>query len=313
MNLNSIKSKSVKAVISVFRFAILLFIGYIVFYPFLYALLTSIRPIDTLYDPTRQWIPESFTLENLKTAINFMNYWKSLSYTFVIEIVSALMEVISCSVVAYGLSRFDFKIKKICIAILFITILVPTPMIIIPLVRNYAYLDFFGILQLFNTLTGIDLRPNLINSVLSFYLPSILGVGIRSGIFIFIYMQFFKGLPKELEEAAYIDGAGPIKTFTRIAIPSSSVVILTVTVFSLVWHWNDYYMAAMCMPGYKTLGVTIANYEAILQSVGYWHGYLSTNSYILSGCVLFVLPILIIYMILQRGFIESIDRVGITG
>lgn len=313
INRKAIAFKTARIVYEILRYAILLSIGYIVLYPLLYAITTSLRIPDSLYDPTRQWVPEAFTLSNFKASIKYLNYWQSLLVTLKSEIVSALLEVLSCAVVAYGFARFNFKIKNICMGILFLTILVPAPMIIIPLVTNYSHLDILGMFGLLNKLTGIDLRPNIINTELAFYLPSILGVGLRSGIFIFIYIQFFKGLPRELEEAAYIDGAGPIKTFIKIALPSSGVVIITVVVFSLVWHWNDYFLAAMYMPAEKTLGVNIMNYESVLQSYGFWKGAFDTNCYILSGCVLFTIPILVVYMFLQKGFIESIDRVGITG
>lgn len=313
VNRKSASNTAVKIILGILRYAILLSIGYIVLYPLLYAVITSLRVPDSLYDPTRQWIPQTVTFSNLKEALKFLDYWKSLLVTLKTEVASALLEVLSCAVVAYGFARFNFKIKNACMGILFLTILVPAPMIIIPLVTNYAHLDVLGILGLFNMITGIDLRPNIINTELAFYLPSVLGVGLRSGIFIFIYIQFFKGLPRELEEAAYIDGAGPIKTFIKIALPSSGVVIITVLVFSLVWHWNDYFLAAMYMPAEKTLGVNIMNYETILQAYGLWKGAFDTNCYILAGCVLFTIPILVLYMFLQRGFIESIDRVGITG
>lgn len=113
--------------------------------------------------------------------------------------------------------------------------MVPAPMIIIPLVINFSKMDVLGILGLFQDVSGIDLRPNLLGTELTFYLPSLFAVGLRSGILIYIYIQFFKGLPSELEEAAWIDGAGPIRTFVSIAVPSSGVVILTVTIFSLIW------------------------------------------------------------------------------
>lgn len=313
VNRKSASNTAAKIILGILRYAILLSIGYIVLYPLLYAVITSLRVPDSLYDPTRQWIPQTVTFSNLKEALKFLDYWKSLLVTLKTEVASALLEVLSCAVVAYGFARFNFKIKNACMGILFLTILVPAPMIIIPLVTNYAHLDVLGILGLFNRITGIDLRPNIINTELAFYLPSVLGVGLRSGIFIFIYIQFFKGLPRELEEAAYIDGAGPIKTFIKIALPSSGVVIITVLVFSLVWHWNDYFLAAMYMPAEKTLGVNIMNYETILQAYGLWKGAFDTNCYILAGCVLFTIPILVLYMFLQRGFIESIDRVGITG
>ena len=198
---------------------------------------------------------------------------------------------------------------------LFLTILIPDTMIIIPRVVNNSQLDLFGILALFNKLTGIDLRPNILNTGLTFWLPSLLAAGLRSGILIFIYIQFFKSLPAELEEAAWMDGAGPIRTFIRIALPSSGVVILTVTVFSLIWHWNDYLLCAMYLSDDYPLAMSLNMLPTALTTMGY---YLNpetpeTLAFQMAGCVLFVTPMLVVYMILQRRFIESIDRVGITG
>ena len=307
------KQKLADIVYAIFRFVILISVGYIILYPLLYMIITSFRTTASYLDPTRQWIIKDLSLEHFKRAIEFLNYGKSFLLTIRTEMVSAILEIASCAVAAYGFARFKFRFKNFFTAVLFLTILVPAPMIIIPLVTNFARTDFLGILGLLNKLTGVDLRINLVGTVFTFYLPSLLGVGLRSGILIFIYIQFFKGLPKELEEAAMIDGAGPIKTFLKIAIPSSGVVIITVMVFSLVWHWNDYTLASMYMPGNRTLAVSIFDYPSILTSQGYYTNVPETKGYMLAGCVLFVMPMLILYLILQRGFIESIDRVGITG
>ena len=307
------KQKLADILYAIFRFVILISVGYIILYPLLYMIITSFRTTASYLDPTRQWIIKDLSLEHFKRAIEFLNYGKSFLLTIRTEMVSALLEIASCAVAAYGFARFKFKFKNFFTAVLFLTILVPAPMIIIPLVTNFAKTDFLGVLGLLYKLTGVDLRINLVGTVFTFYLPSLLGVGLRSGILIFIYMQFFKGLPKELEEAAMIDGAGPIKTFLKIAVPSSGVVIITVTVFSLVWHWNDYTLASMYMPGNRTLAVSIFDYQSILTSQGFYTDVPATKGYMLAGCVLFVAPMLILYLILQRGFIESIDRVGITG
>lgn len=296
-----------------FRFVILISVGYIILYPLLYMVITSLRTSASYLDPTRTWIPNQISLEHYKKAIEFLNYGHSLWLTVRTEIISSIIEGLSCAVAAYGFARFKFKFKGFFTAILFLTILVPSPMIIIPLVTNFAKTDFLGILGLLYKMTGFDIRPNLIGTVFTFYLPSLVGVGLRSGILIFIYIQFFKGLPKELEEAAMIDGAGPIRTFLKIAIPSSGVVIITVMVFSLVWHWNDYTLASMYMPGNRTLAVSLSDFPSILNSLGFYTNVPETKGYLLAGCVLFVTPMLIVYLILQRGFIESIDRVGITG
>jgi multiple sugar transport system permease protein len=128
-------------------------------------------------------------------------------------------------------------------------------------------------------------------------------------------MQFYKGLPKELEEAAWIDGAGLFKTYTKIALPSSGVVITTVSIFSVIWHWNDYYLAFMYMNTRETmpLAVSLSDIQNIMPTLkGVYNGYKLTATEC-AACVLFILPMLIMYIILQRKFVKSIDRVGITG
>lgn len=200
---------------------------------------------------------------------------------------------------------------------LIISILVPDIMLIIPRVLNFRYMDFFGILGLINKLTGVDLRIDITDTVFTFYIPSLLGVGLKGGLFIYIYMQFFKGLPVELEEAAWIDGAGPIKTFLSIIIPSSLTVILTVSVFAFIWHWNDWLLATMYTTDNHTLSYMLKNIDTYIGQL--WSNKLintDPSTYYgapLAGCLLFIAPPMIIYIFIQKYFIESIDRVGIVG
>jgi hypothetical protein len=311
------RAKKTRSVLySVFRLLILLAIGYIVIYPVFYMLVTSIRTDRSILDPTRIWIPTEVTLDRYQYVFEAIDYPKSLMATLYLEVASALLEVVSCAVIGYGFARFNFRGKKLFTAILFLTIIIPAPMIIMPMVTNFVHLDVFGILGLIGKLIGHDIRPNIIGTVFCFYLPSILGVGLRAGILIYIYIQFFKGLPRELEEAAWIDGATPLRTFISIALPSSGVVIVTVTLFSIIWHWNDYVLSVMYTTGYtQPLAVMLKRLPEILTTDGIYVGVYTPQAmaYFMAACVMFIAPILILYLILQRWFIESIDRVGITG
>lgn len=312
-----LRKKGANSLYSLFRLTILLSIGFIIIYPLMYTIVTSLQSKYAFMNSTRVWIPTEFAiLENYAAAFNAMEYVKSLWSTIKNELLSAAVEVASCAIVAYGLARFDFKMKKVYTAILFLTILVPEMMILIPRMLNYSHLDLFGILGLIKNISGVDLRPNILDTPLAFWLPSIFGVGLRSGILIYIYIQFFKGLPRELEEAAWVDGAGPFRTFLSIALPSSGVVILTVSVFSMIWHWNDSLLSGMYLSEDFPLAGQISRLPESLGSK--YHIILSARDpqgigYLMAGCVLFIVPMLVIYMIVQRWFIESIDRVGITG
>lgn len=303
---------------SLMRYVILIAIGYIVLYPLFYMISSAIRTRESFYDPTVVWITSEVTWENFKLAAHIMDYGKSFMNTIIYEIVAAMIQIFSCSLVAYGLARFDFKEKKILTFFMFLLILVPSQMMMLPIVTTYTKLDFLGILSLINDWTGIDLRINILNSVWTYYLPAFFGVGIRAGIIIYIYVQFFKGLPKELEEASWIDGAGPLKTYLRIALPSSGVVIMTVTVFSVIWHWNDYYLASLYLYSESwPLAVKLSEITSV-EALGTLRISFGPNSpesiaIVLAGCLLFIIPVLIMYMILQKNFVKSIDRVGITG
>jgi len=313
---NSIKKSAPNTLMFVFRMVLLISIGFVIIYPLIYMIVTSLVSRNGFFNSTRVWIPEAISpMFNYKTAWELMDYGNSLWATVRYELVSALIEVCVCSVTAYGFARFNFKCKGLLIGVLFLTILVPDMMVLIPRMANYSNMDILGILGLFDKITGIDLRPNILGTEAAFYLPSLFSMGLRSGIIIFIYMQFFSGFPKELEEAAWIDGAGPVKTFLKIAIPSSGVVITTVLVFSLIWHWNDYLLCSMYLNDQYPLAMQLDLLPTTLTTMGY---YLNpetpeTLAFQMAGCVLFVTPMLIIYMILQKQFIESIDRVGITG
>ena len=167
------KAKEQKRVVSnilnlIVRWFILLSIGYIVLYPLFYMMTASFSSRESFLDPTVVWIPKSLTLANFEFMIDVMDYGNAFWSTMRVHMVSALIEVFTCAIVAYGFSRFNFPFKRILTMLLFVTILIPSTMLIIPLMVNFSHLDVFGILGLFNKLTGIDLRPDLLGTAWTF-------------------------------------------------------------------------------------------------------------------------------------------------
>ena len=310
-----IKKKSISIIVSILRYLMLTVIGYIVLYPLLYMISSSLKEMKALLDVRYIWIPRYISAETFKTAFGYLNFIPSLIKTLTLQVCSALIEVFVCAFIAYGFARFNFKFKKAAVLFLMLSLMVPLPMYSLSLSVNFRQLDFLGIFGLFNKLTGIDLRLNLFDTNWVYWLPSVFGVGIRAGMMIYIYIQFFKGLPSELEDAAYVDGAGPIRTFLQIALPSSSVVIVTVSVLSIVWHWNESYLASLCFTNEtRPLSVMLSLIEIPLHQDGLWLGTQPiANTIVFASCLLFIVIPLILYLILQRKFVKSIDRVGITG
>ena len=152
---------------------------------------------------------------------------------------------------------------------------------------------------------------NLIDSPIALYLQAFFGNGIRSGLFILLFRQFFRGLPKELEDAAYLDGCGPFQTFVRIMIPNAASSFLTVFIFSVVWYWNDSYVSNMFFSKTRNISMEIKNLFPTISS--YLNGGMVVGTaadyvvWIEAGCLLSIIPILILYIFLQNTLWKELN------
>ncbi|MBS5661639.1 MAG: carbohydrate ABC transporter permease [Clostridiales bacterium] len=300
--------------VTVVRTVIIVGLCFILLYPLIYMVSMAFRPQSEILDPSVIWIPRTFTLDNLKNVMEVMNYGGALVNTFFISVVSSLLSVISCSIVGYGFARFRFKGRNLLFGLLIFTIIVPSQTTIIPLFLNFRNFDF-GFIGRIPELFGFEpWTVNLLNSLWTVYLPAVFASGIRSGLFIYIFRQFYKGLPVELEDAAAVDGCGPIKTFLRVMIPLSSAAFITVFLFSFVWYWNDYYYSGMFFTNGNTVTLALSGLQDKLRTLnnGAYDPYLYVVS-MQAGCLLVVLPPLLIYIVFQRYFTESIEKTGIVG
>lgn len=290
----------------------LLFIGliYILLKPLLFMLSTALKSREDLIDPTVVWIPKHLTLENFKLAFNSMSYLRSFGNSIVISVIPAVFQVVSCSMIGYGLARFRFKERELIFALIIFTLIVPPQVLLIPLYVFYQRFDILGIVKL---IRGEPL--NLLDSYYPIILPTILGGGLRSGLFIYIFRQFFRGISRELEEAAYIDGCSPLQTYLRIFVPNSIPAITTVFLFSLVWHWNDAFGPSVYISDFTKypLSLNLANLKAIITGgTQIWDPLLILPPQY-AGAILVILPMLILYVFTQRLFVESVERTGIVG
>ncbi len=199
-------------------------------------------------------------------------------------------------------------------AIVIFSIIVPMQTLILPTYAGFKNFDIFGILGLVNTVSGVDLRVNLLDTLWVYILPSLFGMGIRGGLFVFIFRQAFRGMPKELEEAAAIDGCARFKTFYRIMVPMSGSTYLTVFLFSFVWHWNEYFYSTMYMGSVKTLATGLATLSLSLKAVGVQiFDPFELTTRLQAGCFIMIVPLLVMYIFLQKYFVEGVERTGITG
>ena len=293
----------------VFRFLILFGLGFVILTPLLFMISYGFRENQDMNDPTVMWIPRHVTLRVMKQTINAMGLTASgrsnpLVNTVILNIGCSLCQVVTCAITGYGFARFKFKGRGLLFAIVILMILVPTQIISIPL---YSMFRNF----LFGTVNLIDHYPVM-------YLPALTANGIRAGLMIFIFRQFFRGLPKELEDAAYLDGCGPFKTFLQVMVPNASSSFLTVFLFSIVWYWNDYYVAASFFVNTQTISIVLKNLDGILNIAIFNNANAQVSArekivWLEAGCLISITPILILYACLQRYFTEGIERSGLVG
>ena len=311
----------------VFRALILFGLGFVIMYPLLFMLSTAFRPNEQMNDPSIVWLPKSFTLDNLKQTAQVMKFdtfspgilSNTVVNTIVLNVVSSVLQVITCSITGYGFARFKFKGRNVLFAIVILMIIVPPQITTIPLYLQFAYFKLFGFIPLYSGEIGPDGTKELvsiINSGLTMYLPALFANGLKAGLFIYIFRQFFRGLPKELEDAAYLDGCGPFETYVKIMIPNARTSFLTVFLFSIVWYWNDFYVSSSFFTENNTVALMLKNLDAALQQQLFDGQTVSIRQIIVwleSGCLLSITPLLIMYTFLQKYFVEGVERSGLTG
>jgi multiple sugar transport system permease protein len=299
----------------VFRFIILFGLAFVILKPMLFMISCSLRPQYEMNDPSIMWIPKTLIFSNFSETWQATHMGSVLWNTISVNVICSLLQVVTCAITGYGFARFKFKGRGLLFVIVILQIIVPTQVILIPQFMQFRYFDVFGIISMFKG--GAEPGLNLTDSPMALYLQAFFVNGIRAGLFILLFRQFFRGLPKELEDAAHLDGCGPFATFIRIMVPNAKTSFLTVFIFSLVWYWNDSYVSNMFFADADTIALQIGNLYTTISS--WLNGGTPTGVaadfmvWIEAGCLISLLPILIIYCFLQRQFIEGIERSGITG
>ena len=292
-------------------------ISYVVLYPLLYMVSNAFKPVEQYYDPSVVWIPKSLTMENFKIVALVMDIGNVMKNTVIIELLPAIISAMVCMMIGYGLARFNFRGKRFVVACVILTIIVPQQTIASSLYSSFRYFDFLGILKFLHRFIPAVDTINLIGTPWVTILPSLLGVGLKSGIFIFIYMQFFTGLPKELQEAAAIDGCGEFRTFLKIIVPTAKNINIAVLLLAVVWNWNDYYTPSMFIRTKDTIATAMASFQANLENLhnmGIGVANIQTaQTQIQAACLITILPLVVLYIFLQKRFSEGIENSGLTG
>ncbi len=304
----------------VLRTFILIGLCFVILLPIFEKLSSALRHPTDIANSQVVFIPATFSFINFKVAAQMLYYTQSLINTTILSTVTMIIQIVATAIAGYAFARLKFKGSNVLFFIVLCTLIVPNE----ALDRSRAWFllehPFLGI--------------NLIGNIFSMYILAAFGQGIRSAIFIYLFRQFFRGIPKELEESAEVDGAGVFRTFWSVMLPNARGAIVTVGLFAFVWQWNDCYFGQLL--GYTSGNMSLlavqlsTGTEGLRTIIGTWSaaGNPVLESFLTSGVVtdpqfvsliantaalMIMAPLLIGYFFVQRLFVESIERTGITG
>ncbi len=291
------------------RFLLLVGISYVILLPFFTKISSSFMSGEDFVDVTVKLIPKYPTIATYKAVIRENGYWTALFNTTLLSLMCAILQTLVCSMIGYGLSKFKFRFSGLLFGIVILTMIVPHRTVQFSLFMNFRYFDtpIVGIVEL---ITGKAL--NLTNTFWPLFLLSITGLGFKNGLYIFMMRQYFKGVPDELEESAYLDGYGPFKTFIKIILPLSVPMMITIFLFAFSWQWTDNFYTNLF---FTTLDTTLM--PSIVQvpkglditMAPTMYGAAINNA----AAMLIIAPLIIIYLFCQRYLVQGIERSGIVG
>ncbi len=298
-----------KFILFVFRLVLIVGVCYVILGPVIGIISSSFFSDADSYNPMVYLIPQEPTLGRYTMAAQYLNYGKTVTSSLAYSLSLMLIQVFICSMVGYGFARYNFPLKNVLFACVVIMIVIPTNTIMLPLYMTFAKFDIFGIIK---AIKGDAV--NLLSTPIPMYIMTFFGCGLRSGLYIYIFNQFFRGLPKEIEEAAFVDGAGTLYTYFRIMLVNAMPSVITVAIFSMVWQYNDtFYANLFLISNDIVISKRIATIEASISNVEKILDPNILELFVDAGIVLIMIPILIIYIALQKQFIEGVERSGIVG
>lgn len=294
--------------------ALLLFgLCFMIIQPILTKITVSIMTKGDLFDTTVVVVPRHLTGENYGLAAFLMQYGRALLNTLWVCLVTSLLQVGASTLVGYGFARFQFPLKKLWFTCVVLVIIIPPQTISSSLYLHFRFFDIFGFFQ---ATQGAPL--NLRGSMAPYLMMSATCMGLKNGLYIFMIRQYFASIPESLEEAAYVDGCGTLRTFLRVILPGAGPILVSCFLFAYVWQWTDAFYTRLFLgntpvlsPQLSSLAERLNTYVNITLNmpggtpIGYVQQIIST------GVLMVIAPLLLLYIFAQRGFIQSISSTGL--
>lgn len=279
-----------------FLYVILIDTAYIYLNPIIYMITSMIKDAVDLVDPAVTWVPRVLYFGMLQDAWEMLQYPKALTISLSLSTGIAVFQTISCAIAGYAFARLDIPLKNFWFFCLLLTFIVPPQLTVLPKLIAASQLG-------------------LLESYVPLVLPALFGQGVKGALFVIIYRQFFAKQPKELEEAAMMDGANPLKVFFRVMLPLARPAIVVVFLFSFVWNWNDFYTPSIFLHGMEDQPLSVG-VASITNEINMRAEEIGPSIYDepmkMAASFLMIMPPLILYIFAQRWFVEGVDRTGLV-
>lgn len=319
--------KQVKRMIAmIFRYVILICLGFVVITPLWKLAKDAFTAPVVLGDKSSIWFPQkiSTVFVGIATSKQVLDYWPNIAYTLGITVVLTFLQVLSTGLASYSFARLKFKGSNILFVLVILTIVVPSDALMLAQYGAFRNFDIFGLIGLING-TGVGI--NMVGKPLAQFVLAGTGMGVKSGLYIYYMRQAIRGLPISVEEAAHVDGAGFLRTFFSIVVPSMSGTILTVSVLSFLWNYTDTYFTSLLNPNVRHLPYKYSNLQSnvrwamdsALKKNAEWLTQVDpenpfAQTALISACALvIVLPLIIMYAFVQKRFVQGAARSGLGG
>ena len=298
--------------ISVARALLMFGLCFMIIQPMLIRFSTAFMAEKDLYDSTIVLVPRNLTLENIQHVFNLTDFPRSMVNTLWASLLVSVLQVISCTFVAYGFARFEFPLKKLWFACVVLLIIVPPTTIQTSLYMSFANFDIFGIF------TAINGKPiNLRTTFLPYVMMSLTCMGLKNGLYIYMLRQYFKNVPDSLEEAARVDGCSTLRTFTQIMLPDAMPTIASCFLFSFVWQWTDLFYTRNFFSTYSMYSTQLSGivsrmsrYFSADASVAVVVPAGRQQQLISIGVLICCIPLIILYCFTQKTFVQSLAMTG---
>ncbi len=307
----------ITAVINVFRFILMLGVSYVILHPFITKIAGSFMTKEDVIDATVALIPKHFTLEIYKAIIVENQYLEAFVNTLLLSLACAIIQTFVACLVGYGLAKFKFKGNMFIMLLVVITMIIPHSTLKLAMQTHLTSFDLFHVAS-FNYAGPIEAifgEPLMfVDSPVPLIMLSVCGLAFKNGLYIYLMRQFFKGVPDELEESAYVDGSGVFRTFFQIILPLSVPMMITIFLFGFSWQWTDeFYTNTFFSQQSEFILMPHVVKTPVSLKTDYAGATLYYNVIQNTAGMMVIAPLIILYLFCQRYLVQGIERSGLVG